>query len=197
MNWAECNDVQLLVANFCIAEVFSVFEKYRWGAKWNPHVKRSNFKLSQTDFESARRNFRAAIHNGSKIVQVELNRYHVLCVDLISTINHAYQINRPPKSARRVVPASTYDMLLLAMGIWLTHVHGRENLTIVTGDNRITDVVGRARSIKLNKEIRSHLTSIADSLGLTYSPDLYPFVLNLKSCTQKELFGRFPWLRDS
>lgn len=193
MKLAEQNDVQLLVANFCIAEVFSVFEKYRWGSGWNPHLKKLKTKLTPTEFDQSRLDFRNAIHNGAKVVQVELNRYHVLCMDLVSTINHAYRIRRDYKKKQYIVPANTYDMLLMAMAIWLRHVHGGENFTLVTGDDRICAVVGRAKSIKLNKDIQSHLSTIATSLGLTYSPDLYPDVLNLKSCTQTALRSRFSW----
>ena len=193
LNLAGKNDVQLLVANFCIAEVFSVFEKYRWGSAWNPQLKKSKTKLTPSEFKRSRDEFRTAIHNGAAIIQIELDRYHVLCMDLVSTINHAYRIKRDHGSKQYVVPANTYDMLLMAMGIWLRHMHGGENFTIVTGDERISDVVNRARSIKLNKEIRSHLSSIATGLGLVYSPDLYPDVLNLKSCTETALRTRFSW----
>ena len=53
----ECKDpsVRLLIPNFCIAEVFSVFEKYPWGGSWNKHVKDT---LTTTEFSQARLSFR-------------------------------------------------------------------------------------------------------------------------------------------
>jgi hypothetical protein len=86
-------DVKFLIPNFCIAEVFAVFEKYRWGRTWNRHVSRAN-TLSANEFMAARTEFSDSIHNASKILQVELNRYHILSVDLISPVNNAYKISR-------------------------------------------------------------------------------------------------------
>jgi len=190
-------DLRFLVPNFCIPEVFAVFEKYRWGRTRNKHVKISNV-LTPLEFSSAREDFSEAIHNGSKILQVELNRYHILCVDLISPVNNAYKINRvrggkaAKERARRASPASTYDMLVAAMGIWLSHQYGDSNFTVVTGDERLSDVVYRAKSASLSKGIRDHLQSMAARLNLTYNSTLYPEVIDLAHATKRELNDRFP-----
>lgn len=193
-------DLRFLIPNFCIPEVFAVFEKYRWGRTWNKHVKKSNV-LTPSEFSSARANFSNSIHNGSKILQIELNRYHILCVDLISPVNNAYKINRirggtaAKERARRTSPASTYDMLVAAMGIWLSHQYGNENFTVATGDQRLSDVVYRAKSVSRSQEIREHLQHMAGRLGLTYSSDLYPAVIDLAHASKKELREQFPsWL---
>ena len=182
-------DVQFLIPNFCIAEVFAVLEKYRWGRTWNPHVKTY---LTPTEFEEAREAVQDAIHNGKLLLQCELNRYHVLAVDLLAPINHAYQIRRPRGRQRRIYPAATADMLIGAMGIMLQKQMGPEGLTIVTGDRRLSDVLERAKSVALSQPMKDHLTEIADSLGLTYGPDLYPAVINLLDNSKVELRKRFP-----
>jgi hypothetical protein len=46
-------DVRFLIPNFCIAEVFAVFEKYRSDRAWNKQVKKSHV-LSQREFDDAR-----------------------------------------------------------------------------------------------------------------------------------------------
>jgi hypothetical protein len=189
-------DVRFLIPNFCIAEVFSVFEKYRWGRTWNPRVSAAN-TLTPREFSSARRGFGDAIHNASKILQVELDRYHILAVDLISPINNAYQINRarkgPQQTRRRpATPASTYDMLVAAMAIWLSQQYGPDDFTLVTGDGRLANVINRARSASLGAPIRTHLADVAQRLGLTYGPALYPNVLNLTRATRTQLRQRFP-----
>lgn len=193
---------QYFIPNFCIPEVFSVFEKYRWGKTWNKHVKPGN-SLTPAEFKSARERFGYAIHNGSKILQVELDRYHVLCVDLISPINNAYKINRTRGGkasrdrAKSTSPASTYDMLVAAMGIWLAHQHGMDNFTIVTGDERLTNVLSRARSTALSTPLRAHLNEMAARLGLAYSADLYPKAIDLAHASKSELRTRFPnWSLD-
>lgn len=190
-------DVRFMIPNFCIPEVFAVFEKYRWGRTWNKHVKPKN-ALTPAEFQRARQDFKTAIHNGAEILQVELDRYHVLCVDLISPINNAYKINRVrgkatnQYKAKNTTPASTYDMLVAAMGIWLAQQHGPTNLTVVTGDERLSSVLSRAKSIALSEPMRKHLTEIASHLGLIYGADLYPDVIDLNHATKAELRNRFP-----
>jgi len=193
-------DIRFLIPNFCIPEVFAVFEKYRWGRTWNRHVKKSTV-LTPSEFSAARKNFRSAIHNGSKILQVDLNRYHILCVDLISPVNNAYKIKRvrggkdAKERAKRTSPASTYDMLVAAMGIWLSHSYGNTSFTVITGDERLSDVVYRAKSTYLSEGIRNHLQDIAKGLSLSYSADLYPEVIDLAHAAKKELRDRLPdWL---
>ena len=185
-------EAQFLIPSFCIAEVFAVFEKYRWGRTWNKQVSRAN-TLTPTEFSRARNVFRRAIHNGATILQHDLNRYHILCVDLVSPINNAYKIVRSGKNKKSVSPASTYDMLVLAMGIWLQHQVGSDNLTIVTGDERIRQVVSRAKSVSLSAPMKSHLQDIAANLGLTYGPALYPEVLSFTRDGSSVLNERLPW----
>jgi hypothetical protein len=178
-----------LIPNFCIAEVFAVFEKYRWGRTWNSHVK---IALTPREYRRARKEFQAGIHNAAKILQVDLDRYHILCVDLVSPINNAYKIKRNRTSKRPVSPAKTYDMLVLAMGVWLKHQFGSDHFTIVTADERLALVTERAKSSKLNKTIRAHLGAVAKEIGLTYGSDLYPKVINLTRAKKDALEKRFP-----
>jgi len=187
---------QFLIPNFCIGETFAVFEKYRWGASWNDHVKKSH--LTPGQFSAARLSFHHAIHNGATLLQVELNRYHVLCLDLISPINAAYRIKRNRKSKNKplkkksVTPARTYDLLLVSMGIWLQRQLGPENFVIATGDARLASVVRRAQSANLGRPIRQHLRDVATSLGLTYGPDIYPQVVDLVPTRMKPLKSALP-----
>jgi hypothetical protein len=54
--------VRFLMPNFGIAEVFSVFEKYRWGATWNPQLRNQSRALTHRQFLNVRQKFRDAIH---------------------------------------------------------------------------------------------------------------------------------------
>ena len=184
-------NLRLLIPNFCIAEVFAVFEKYRWGRTWNKQVKPAN-TLTSAEFAAARTAFRGAIHNGAAIQQIELNRYHILCVDLVAPVNNAYKIRRDRSRKNNVYPASTFDVQIVAMGIWLKRLFGGDDFTVVTGDERIAEVVRRAGSVKLGKAIRGHLSVVASELGLTYGPALYPEVINLTRCRKQDLDARFP-----
>lgn len=191
MGGAMSYDARLLIPSFCIAEVFAVFEKYRWGRSWNKQVSKDR-TLTPTEFALAQDYFRDAIHNGAVLLQWDLNRYHILCVDLIASVNNAYKIRRSRKKQRNPVPASTYDMLLVAMAIWLQHQLGAEAFTVVTGDDRIRQVVSRAKSVNLGVAMRDHLEEVASLLGLTYSPDLYPTVPNFTNARRDELEARLP-----
>jgi hypothetical protein len=185
-------DTVYVIPSFCIGETFAVFEKYRWGATWNTHV--GNSKLTPAKFRQARTAFHGAIHNGTRLLQVELNRYHILCLDLIAPINAAYKIkrDRKPKGAKKakrknVTPASTYDLLLIAIGIWMQKQLGAEHFVIATGDERVALVLKRARSASIGLAMRRHLSTVAQQVGLNYGPDIYPKVVDLAHATKTEL----------
>jgi hypothetical protein len=183
-------DVSILIPNFCIAETYSTFEKYCWGT-WNKHVKRSN-RLTKPQLKKAQDAFGGAIHNGKTILQHELNRYHVICVDLISPINAHYKIVRDRTKKKNVVPASSFDMLFISMGIWLQKQLGREHFVMATGDERIEQIVRRARSEKLSKPMKDYLKSKAKLLSMNYNPDIYPTVIDLIHATKPQLRIAFP-----
>jgi hypothetical protein len=180
-----------LIPNFCIGETFAVFEKYRWGSSWNPDVGKKT-RLTPKQFREARNTFHDAIHNGSKILQIELNRYHILCLDLIAPINAAYRMKRDRAVKKNVSPASTYDLMLIAMGIWLQKQVGAAEFVIATGDERAALIAKRARSVRLGKPMRSHLASVAAEIGIDYGPTVYPTVVDLVHCDKAQLASAFP-----
>lgn len=182
---------QFLIPSFCIGETFAVFEKHRWGASWNRHVN-AKTRLTPGKFRVARDEFHKAIHNGTKLLQVELNRYHVLCLDLIAPINAAYRIKRDRTVKKNVNPASTYDLLVVAMGIWLQRQHGAEEFLIATGDERVASVVKRAKSESLGQPMRNHLSAVARQIGLTYGPEIYPRVVDLVHARKADLEAVLP-----
>jgi hypothetical protein len=180
-----------LIPNFCIGETFTAFEKHRWGASWNKHVN-ANTRLTPGKFQAARQAFHQAIHNGTKLLQVELNRYHVLCLDLIAPINAAYRIKRDRKTKKNVSPASTYDLLFVAMGVWLQRQYGATDFVVATGDERVALVVRRAKSVSLGRPMRNHLAEVASRIGLTYGPTIYPEVVDLVHAKNADLEAVFP-----
>jgi hypothetical protein len=187
---------QLLIPSFCIGETFAVFEKYRWGASWNRHVN-AKTRLTPGKFRSVRDAFHQAIHNGTKLLQVELNRYHVLCLDLIAPINAAYRIKRDRTIKKNVNPASTYDLLVVAMGIWLQRLHGAQDFLVATGDERVALMVKRAKSVSLGRPMRHHLTGVASRIGLTYGPEIYPTVIDLVHARKADLETVLPgWSQE-
>jgi hypothetical protein len=149
--------------------------------------------LDQRRYKSIRKEFRNHIHNGNLYHQVELSRYHVLYTDLISPLDHYYQIYR---GKNRIVPLQTVDILILAMGIELSHTFGRERMCVLTSDHRMNDLCnllktrGKVAALK-----EDYLLSIAKELNLDMSPELFPHVLHLTKAKISELeeaFGRWP-----
>ncbi|MGQ9474680.1 MAG: hypothetical protein ACUVRX_03180 [Actinomycetota bacterium] len=182
----------LLIPNICIAEIFNVFAKYCYGT-WNPYVKKNKPKgLDQRTYKRIRKEFRNHIHNGQLFHQVELNRYHILYSDLISSLDNHYQIY---KSGYKK-PLQTTDVLILSMGIALNHQFGHDRFTILTADNRMHDLCKRIRGGMKESTVRKlGLMEVAKELNLDFSPRLYPRTLNLanaKISELKEVFGEWP-----
>ena len=190
-------DVFLYMPNLCIAEVFSVFSRYRF-AKWDTKVKRNlPGGLDKRRYDRLRERFHDAIHNGALIQQVELNRYHVLATDLISPVDAHYEFHRHRPGGKQYTKQmmSATDHLIIGMGIYLAKVHGRENFAILTADHRLANILQRARAVNPNTAKRIGLVSTAKALGMDYGPGIYPQVFHLAKATETELvgfFGRWP-----
>jgi len=181
----KCREWYLLVPNLVIAEVFTTFAKYCY-ATWNSHVKKAlPDGLDQRRYKRVCRIFHQHIHNGQFLHQVELNRYHILAVDLIAPIDNHYQFYRGKR--RRKTPMGTADILILAMGIHLNHQFGHQRFLIVTADRRMTDICGRAASMNKNTAERLGIVQKANDLGYGYHPQLYPTIVNLAGATRGDL----------
>lgn len=186
-------DWYLLIPNLVIAETFSTFAKYCF-ATWNPHIKKSLPKgLDTRRYKNVRKRFHEHIHNGLFFHQVELNRYHVLAIDLIAPIDHYFQHYKGKKNKS---PMQTADMLILAMGIHLNHQLGKDRFSIITADRRMSAICEKARAgINDNTAEKLGIREKAEELGYGYSPDIYPRVINLHVKDKKllkEAFGNWP-----
>jgi len=182
----------LYIPNFCIAEVFSVFMKYSFG-HWNKQVK-SKTNIDTRVYKSLVKQFQEDIHNGKFIYHYELSRYHILAINLVAPIDHYYKITRSKKFEPR--PMGTFDHLIISMGIHLAHIHGEKNVTIVTCDRRITDILSKCKA-RIPKETQNKLKlGLAEDLtGKPFGPNIFPRHINLKHDTKsslKEIFQKWP-----
>ena len=177
---------------FCVAEVFSVFMKHSFGT-WNSHVKKKG-TIDTRVYRSLVAQFEADIHNGAFIYHYELSRYHILGINLVAPVDHYFRFRRG--KSRRVTPMGTFDHLIISMGIHLAHIHGRENVAILSADDRLTDILSKCldgipaatmRKLKLDK---------AEAVtGRKFEPGTFPRYANLKTATNadlKNLFGAWP-----
>ena len=186
------SDHFLYIPNFCIAEVFSVFAKHSFG-RWNRQIKKKG-TIDTRVYKSLVKQFGADIHNGSFLYQYELSRYHILGIDLVAPVDHYYQISRG--TGRSHAPAGTFDHLIISMGIQLAHVHGADNVAIVTADKRLVKILEKCRQGLRRKTIQKlKLDRAQEVTGRPFGADIFPCCLDLVNGTKAQLadiLGRWP-----
>jgi hypothetical protein len=180
------------IPNFCIAEVFGVFAKYCFG-DWNLHVKGKG-TIDPRLYVKLIRQFEKDIHNGKFLYHYELARYHILAVDLVAPVDHYFKISRSIKKLTK--PMGTFDHLIIAMGIHLSHIHGQENICILSADDRLTAILKKCKSnIPKNTLKKLKLDIASEITGKPFGPGIFPRFINLKTAKDKDLeqvFGVWP-----
>jgi hypothetical protein len=182
------------IPNFCIAEVFDVFMKYTYG-HWNKHVKAGT--LDKRIYRSIRNQFQQDIHNATLFYHYELSRYHVLALNLVGPVDHYFRLaHADTQKGKNVVPAGTFDHLLIAMGLHLVKLHGQGNVVIVTADDRLEKVVKKCRAQLPSATVKKlGLDEAGTFTGIPFAPESFPDVINLKTASQSTLvkhFGAWP-----
>ena len=191
---SKATDNFFYIPNFCVAEVFSAFYKHAY-SRWNLHVKKHG-PIDKRVLNTVRNQFRNDIHNASLFYHYELSRYHVITVDLISPINHYYKMGRKAKGKKHSSPASTFDQLIISMGMHLVKIHGLDNVAIMTTDDRIEKIVNKCKTVigsKVHKKLK--LDEPSKFIGIPFTPDSFPKIINLKNVSVEELksfFGMWP-----
>ena len=179
------------IPNFCIAEVFSVFMKHAY-SRWNRHVKKKG-TIDKRVYERLVYQFQNDIHNGRFIYHYELSRYHVLGINLVAPVDHYFQFSRGKKHH---IPMGTFDHLIISMGIHLTHIHGSNNVVVVSSDARLCNILTKCKAGIPAGTVRRLKLNIAEEVtGKPFSPELFPACLNLKTSTNAQLaevFGQWP-----
>lgn len=181
----------IYIPNICIAETISVFIKHSFG-KWNKHLKKEG-TIDTRVYNSLVNSFQSDIHNARFLYHYELDRYHILGINLVAPIDHYFRIN---KKKGNIHPMKTFDHLIISMGINLARIHGEKNVCILTADNRMSNVLDKCKS-NIKKDTLGKLKlNIAEKVtGIPFSPHIFPLHLNLNHCTKEELckvFGEWP-----
>jgi hypothetical protein len=197
------SDFFFYLPNFCVAEVFSVFMKYTFGA-WNKHV-RSAGTIDTRIYNSLVKQFESDIHNGKFIYHYELSRYHVLGINLVAPVDHYFQISRKrltkgrkkkKKKKKRIRPninpMGTFDHLIISMGVHLAHIHGRDNVLVVSADGRLTTILKKCNDGLTAATAKKLKLDQAESLtGKKFAPSSFPRGINLTTATTAELNDAF------
>jgi hypothetical protein len=178
-------ELLLFVPNFCVAEVFNTFRKYRYG-RWNRKVRDSGGVIGKKEFDRIYGRFQQDIRKGRVFYHYELSRYHLLNTALISPIDHHYAYQRNIKK-KKPCPMSTLDLLIAAMGIELVRLHGRCCVRVLTTDSRIANILGRAERIRGSTVERLDLHKATRLVGLSvFSASIFPQVFDLSKGTEAD-----------
>ena len=185
INYARTHqdEYTLCVLDICIAEVLSVFMKYSF-SRWNRHVRKT---LDSRIFDKLARQFRNDINNGA-IKHCKLSGRHIVGADLIAPIDHYYRISK----GRNVYPMGTLDHLIISMGIYLTSIHGRDNVCILSADKRLTDILKKCKKhIPQSVISKLRLKEKSDVLMAAFGPDIFPKHINIKEADRKQYLSIF------
>ena len=163
-------------------------------ASWNRSVKGT---IDTRVYKSLVKQFQADIHNANLIYHYELSRYHVLGVNLVAPVDHYFQFSRQVNGKKKnLVPMGTFDHMIISMGIQLTKIHGQGNVAIVSGDDRLINILKKCRTKIPEATIKKLRLDQCESLvGIPFKPEVFPVPLNLKDATSVELekfFGCWP-----
>lgn len=184
------------IPNIVIAEVFTCFDREcysGWDSQISSKYPGNQTTLHQKKYRTARKSFSKDIHNGALFYQMELNRYHILALDLVSPVDKYRQFYR----STRTRSMGSSDLLIGAMAMHLSRLNGKENTALLTGDRRMKAIFANAApNLKTSTAERLELTKRAPELGFgKWGADIYPNVIDLERDTTKslkEFFGTWP-----
>lgn len=161
------------IPEFCIAETFNIFARYHYRDK----------ELTAADHDRVRKEFSLHVRNRATFYPLELTRYHNYNIDAIAPIEHTtsteYQAanllapisNKKLKKGLATVGAdknpgryrlSTFDMLIISMGIELEKVHGKNTVAIITNDKRLALISNACARIHCPRAFYMNETKVED-----------------------------------
>ena len=184
------------IPNIVVAEVFAAFDRECYSG-WDPQIYKKYGKEGKTlhkkTYNKAREQFRNDIHNGALYYQYDVNRYHILALDLIAPVDKYRKFYR----TKQVKSMGASDLLIGAMAVHLSKIHGKDNFLLLTADRRMDAIFSNAcPALNANTAEKLGLKSAAKRFGFgKWSPDIYPRVLDLqrvKESKLKEYFGSWP-----
>lgn len=189
-------DLHLMVPNIVVAEVFCQLARNcysSWDKQINKKYGGTGKTLDTRRYKSACARFRRDIHNGALLYQEELNRYHILALDLIAPVDKYKKFYRN----KNVRSMGASDLLIGAMAMHLARVHGKDNFALISNDRRMEAIFSKAGP-RLHRNTAAKLGLITKSEELGFGPlcaEIYPKVIDLARCKEADLqsfFGHWP-----
>lgn len=154
----------IFMPNFCIAEVFNTFARLRY---------RDNRIHNDTEYETVKNAFRHHIRRGALIAEYPLHIYHIYNTDYIIPFEHQWDTGIDQD--RRM---STFDILIIGMGMELVRHFGDENVRIITCDGRIEMICSKLRKFVTD--------TIRERYGIPKNT-IYPMAINLNIAKVEQL----------
>ena len=111
----------LYIPQFCIPEVFNTFAKFFYNYK----------NIGSDKYTEWRNKFSKLITDRRILYCYDLHRYHNWNTNKVYDIEHS----TPYKKGERYL--SAFDILIIAMGIELKHLHSANSVSILTRDGRL------------------------------------------------------------
>jgi hypothetical protein len=158
------NCATLFMPNFCIAEIFNTFARLRY---------RDNVIKNVEEYTIVKNAFRHQVRKGALISEYPLHIYHIYNADYIIPFEHQWDIGRFKQQH-----LSTFDILIIGMGIELVKHFGDDNVRIITCDSRLESLCTKLRQ-NVNDVIKEKY-EIPKSV-------IYPQAINLKTVKKEEL----------
>lgn len=159
------NRATLFMPSFCIAEVFNTFAKWRYRG--------DDVRLTEPEYEEIKKIFRTHIRRGALITEYPLHIYHIYNTDYVIPFEHQWNTGLDNKWF-----LSTFDILIIGMGIELVKHFGEKPVRIISCDKRLPLLCDKLRS-NVNDEIKKKYNIPKDTL--------YPMANYLYSCEKKDL----------
>lgn len=144
--------VTLFMPNFCTAEFFKILSSECFYKK---SLSTEKFcKLKQNFINDISRDYK--FNRLQKYVTVDLNHYHLFNAHLVyepameymRTYHEDPYFKKNPQAKKYI---STFDLLVIAQGIELGHIHGYENFCILTSDQLMYDIVAHLRKAGMHR----------------------------------------------
>lgn len=137
MEQGKKKDAFLFVPDFCVVEAFNTLARWRWRDK----------TLTEERYKESYRRLESAVKRRQQFYVYDLHRYHVLSCDEIFEAEHTTPLapdKRRPGEYKGSL--SSFDILIIAMGMELTKIHIDRSVYIVTCDYRLVQVNEKLRA---------------------------------------------------
>ncbi len=141
------------IPQFCVSELFNTFAKIHFRKKESyPEEYQEQYlqdfkPLSKDEYKEVCDNFKEDMKFGKIFYNYELNRYHIFNADYIIPFEHQVNLIKTNPKTKKEEPwlLSSFDILVISMGMELTKINGPDSTYLLTCDKRMKIVTDNIR----------------------------------------------------